>query len=122
MKKKTNSELLKEIADIRQANDLDWKGAVEKIDNLQKDLNTEKAKCSMVTRDLDRIKSAMDDKEKSEGFIKAAISSRLASNFGMNVQPQTEWFRGEQIEEKGITEEVRFLRHLYRMIDSSAPF
>lgn len=122
MAKPTIKELESKIdAMQRESVDLQREYLAKRLD-LEKQLAAESSKARRFETDHDRIKTVLEGRNVTEGFVKAAIASRLASNFGMTVEPRTEWFRGEQIEEAGVTEEVRFLRHLVKMIDSSMPF
>lgn len=122
MAKPTIKDLESRIEALQHANTEQQRDFLTRRADLEKQLAAESAKARRLESDNDRGKLAMEDRNRVEGFVKAAIASRLASNFGLAVESRTEWFRGEQIDEAGVTEEVRFLRHLVKMIDSSMPF
>ena len=119
--KKTKAELLEEVSEVRMKYANETADLANKITALENQVRIKSSELASAQRELDRCKDAMREGARTDACVRAAIASRLATSYGKRVEPQCEWFRGQEVAEEGITEEVRFLRNLYQMIGSDMP-
>ena len=100
--------------------------SLEKVTNdavsLASRLRIAESEIERFKRDAQREAGHARDCQKLLSEIKSGIVAYLAAKYGVGLQEQTEWFRGENVSTESVNEEVRLLRHLASLTSNDPPF
>lgn len=108
---KTKSELIESIDEQEKL-----------IVILEEKLQIAEAETRRFQNDASRESKNWKDCEAKLSAIRQVVTAELKVRHGVDVQPQSEWFNGKEIPTEDVTPDIRLLRHLHDLSNTSAPF
>lgn len=107
----TKAELIQRIDERTNENEI-----------LAEKLRTAEAETRRFQNDANRDGKNWQDCESKLAAIRQVVTAELKVRHGVGVQPETEWFNGQDVSKEDTTPEIRLLRHLHELSNTQPPF
>ncbi len=93
----------------------------KRLEEMSKVLGKADTETRLAKQDSDRHQKNWHDCEERLKAIRLSIGATLDVKYKASIEPQSYWANGRQIDEEP-SEEVRLLRHIFRLSNTQPPF